>query len=158
MPVPGIATAFGFSYSVDQILGKGQITADKRSREKNPAEHETTDDVSMLGRVVKVEKQVEWLSVFLSLALLLMPFLCFIASFKSWTGKFFFLISASFICRNKNYMNHNTLTYFSLFSACLWKMYMAFDILFLRVNSIHQATYIFLFSSYIFPLLGFHIF
>ncbi|RMC13376.1 hypothetical protein DUI87_10911 [Hirundo rustica rustica] len=44
---------------VDQILGKGQITADKRSREKNPAEHETTDDVSMLGRVVKVEKQVQ---------------------------------------------------------------------------------------------------
>lgn len=59
MPFPGMATAFGFSYSVDQILGKGQITADKRSREKNPAEHETTDDVSMLGRVVKVEKQVE---------------------------------------------------------------------------------------------------
>ncbi|KAM7026622.1 potassium voltage-gated channel subfamily KQT member 5 isoform 4-T4 [Passerculus sandwichensis] len=44
---------------VDQILGKGQITADKRSREKNPAEHDTTDDVSMLGRVVKVEKQVQ---------------------------------------------------------------------------------------------------
>ncbi|PKU33222.1 potassium voltage-gated channel subfamily kqt member hypothetical protein [Limosa lapponica baueri] len=42
---------------VDQILGKGQITADKRSREKNPAEHETADDLSMLGRVVKVEKQ-----------------------------------------------------------------------------------------------------
>jgi len=48
-----------FSYSVDQILGKGQITADKRSREKNPAENETADDLSMLGRVVKVEKQVE---------------------------------------------------------------------------------------------------
>ncbi|NWW20375.1 KCNQ5 protein, partial [Falcunculus frontatus] len=44
---------------VDQILGKGQITGDKRSREKNPAEHEPTDDVSMLGRVVKVEKQVQ---------------------------------------------------------------------------------------------------
>ncbi|KAK2524049.1 Kcnq5 [Columba guinea] len=44
---------------VDQILGKGQITADKRSREKNPAENETTDDLSMLGRVVKVEKQVQ---------------------------------------------------------------------------------------------------
>lgn len=55
----GITTAFDFSYSVDQILGKGQITADKRSREKNPAENETTDDLSMLGRVVKVEKQVE---------------------------------------------------------------------------------------------------
>ncbi|NXT00794.1 KCNQ5 protein, partial [Jacana jacana] len=44
---------------VDQILGKGQITADKRSREKNPAEHEAADDLSMLGRVVKVEKQVQ---------------------------------------------------------------------------------------------------
>ncbi|XP_062427055.1 potassium voltage-gated channel subfamily KQT member 5 isoform X4 [Rhea pennata] len=44
---------------VDQILGKGQITADKRSREKNTAENETTDDLSMLGRVVKVEKQVQ---------------------------------------------------------------------------------------------------
>ncbi|XP_042659242.1 potassium voltage-gated channel subfamily KQT member 5 isoform X2 [Tyto alba] len=44
---------------VDQILGKGQITADKRGREKNPAENETTDDLSMLGRVVKVEKQVQ---------------------------------------------------------------------------------------------------
>ncbi|XP_059557165.1 potassium voltage-gated channel subfamily KQT member 5 isoform X1 [Myotis daubentonii] len=44
---------------VDQILGKGQITSDKKSREKIPAEHETTDDLSMLGRVVKVEKQVQ---------------------------------------------------------------------------------------------------
>ncbi|XP_074224872.1 potassium voltage-gated channel subfamily KQT member 5 isoform X2 [Camelus bactrianus] len=44
---------------VDQILGKGQITADKKSREKVTAEHETTDDLSMLGRVVKVEKQVQ---------------------------------------------------------------------------------------------------
>ncbi|XP_054249460.1 potassium voltage-gated channel subfamily KQT member 5 isoform X2 [Indicator indicator] len=44
---------------VDQILGKGQITADKRSREKNPAENEAADDLSMLGRVVKVEKQVQ---------------------------------------------------------------------------------------------------
>ncbi|XP_055470505.1 potassium voltage-gated channel subfamily KQT member 5-like, partial [Psammomys obesus] len=44
---------------VDQILGKGQITADKKSREKIPVEHEPTDDLSMLGRVVKVEKQVQ---------------------------------------------------------------------------------------------------
>nr|XP_032619976.1 potassium voltage-gated channel subfamily KQT member 5 [Chelonoidis abingdonii] len=44
---------------VDQILGKGQITTDKKSREKNTAENETTDDFSMLGRVVKVEKQVQ---------------------------------------------------------------------------------------------------
>uniref|UniRef100_A0A5F8H2D6 Potassium voltage-gated channel subfamily Q member 5 n=1 Tax=Monodelphis domestica TaxID=13616 RepID=A0A5F8H2D6_MONDO len=44
---------------VDQILGKGQITSDKKSREKNTAELETADDLSMLGRVVKVEKQVQ---------------------------------------------------------------------------------------------------
>lgn len=95
----GITAAFVFSYSVDQILGKGQITADKRSREKNPAENETTDDLSMLGRVVKVEKQVERLSVSLCLALMLIPFVYFIASFKGWTGKiFFFLISASLTC------------------------------------------------------------
>uniref|UniRef100_A0A452U7D5 Potassium channel voltage dependent KCNQ C-terminal domain-containing protein n=1 Tax=Ursus maritimus TaxID=29073 RepID=A0A452U7D5_URSMA len=48
-----------FSNSVDQILGKGQITSDKKSREKITAEHETPDDLSMLGRVVKVEKQVQ---------------------------------------------------------------------------------------------------
>ncbi|XP_070319300.1 potassium voltage-gated channel subfamily KQT member 5-like, partial [Odocoileus virginianus] len=44
---------------VDQILGKGQITSDKKSREKITAEHEAADDLSMLGRVVKVEKQVQ---------------------------------------------------------------------------------------------------
>uniref|UniRef100_G3UYP4 Potassium voltage-gated channel, subfamily Q, member 5 n=1 Tax=Mus musculus TaxID=10090 RepID=G3UYP4_MOUSE len=44
---------------VDQILGKGQMTSDKKSREKITAEHETTDDPSMLARVVKVEKQVQ---------------------------------------------------------------------------------------------------
>ncbi|XP_020641512.3 potassium voltage-gated channel subfamily KQT member 5 [Pogona vitticeps] len=44
---------------VDQILGRGQITSDKKSREKNSVENETTDDLSMLGRVVKVEKQVQ---------------------------------------------------------------------------------------------------
>ncbi|KAM8953603.1 potassium voltage-gated channel subfamily KQT member 5 isoform 2-T2 [Pelodytes ibericus] len=44
---------------VDQILGKGQITTDKKSREKSASEIETGDDLSMLGRVVKVEKQVQ---------------------------------------------------------------------------------------------------
>ncbi|XP_061479106.1 potassium voltage-gated channel subfamily KQT member 5 isoform X1 [Rhineura floridana] len=44
---------------VDQILGRGQIASDKRSREKNAIENETADDLSMLGRVVKVEKQVQ---------------------------------------------------------------------------------------------------
>uniref|UniRef100_H9G8W4 Potassium voltage-gated channel subfamily Q member 5 n=1 Tax=Anolis carolinensis TaxID=28377 RepID=H9G8W4_ANOCA len=44
---------------VDQILGRGQIAPDKKSREKNAAENETADDLSMLGRVVKVEKQVQ---------------------------------------------------------------------------------------------------
>ncbi|XP_066465621.1 potassium voltage-gated channel subfamily KQT member 5 isoform X4 [Tiliqua scincoides] len=44
---------------VDQILGRGQIASDKKSREKNAVENETADDLSMLGRVVKVEKQVQ---------------------------------------------------------------------------------------------------
>ncbi|XP_075718145.1 potassium voltage-gated channel subfamily KQT member 5 [Rhinoderma darwinii] len=44
---------------VDQILGKGQITTDKKSREKTVHEIEMADDLSMLGRVVKVEKQVQ---------------------------------------------------------------------------------------------------
>ncbi|XP_060608889.2 potassium voltage-gated channel subfamily KQT member 5 isoform X2 [Anolis sagrei] len=44
---------------VDQILGRGQIAPDKKSREKNASENETADDLSMLGRVVKVEKQVQ---------------------------------------------------------------------------------------------------
>ncbi|XP_069462346.1 potassium voltage-gated channel subfamily KQT member 5 isoform X2 [Ambystoma mexicanum] len=44
---------------VDQILGKGQITTDKKSRDKNAADIDTSDDISMLGRVVKVEKQVQ---------------------------------------------------------------------------------------------------
>ncbi|XP_043933040.1 potassium voltage-gated channel subfamily KQT member 5 [Protopterus annectens] len=44
---------------VDQILGKGQIATDKKSREKLAPENETADELSMLGRVVKVEKQVQ---------------------------------------------------------------------------------------------------
>ncbi|XP_039594963.1 potassium voltage-gated channel subfamily KQT member 5 isoform X3 [Polypterus senegalus] len=44
---------------VDQILGKGQIPADKKNREKIPPENEAVEDLSMLGRVCKVEKQVQ---------------------------------------------------------------------------------------------------
>ncbi|MBN3304802.1 KCNQ5 protein, partial [Amia calva] len=44
---------------VDQILGKGQIPADKKTREKVLPESETGEDLSMLGRVCKVEKQVQ---------------------------------------------------------------------------------------------------
>uniref|UniRef100_A0A8C4T6M3 Potassium voltage-gated channel subfamily Q member 5 n=1 Tax=Erpetoichthys calabaricus TaxID=27687 RepID=A0A8C4T6M3_ERPCA len=44
---------------VDQILGKGQIPADKKNREKIPTENEAVEDLSMLGRVCKVEKQVQ---------------------------------------------------------------------------------------------------
>ncbi|XP_048858309.1 potassium voltage-gated channel subfamily KQT member 5-like [Brienomyrus brachyistius] len=43
---------------VDQILGKGQIPVD-RKREKLLSESEALDDVSMLGRVCKVERQVQ---------------------------------------------------------------------------------------------------
>ncbi|XP_037830682.1 potassium voltage-gated channel subfamily KQT member 5 [Kryptolebias marmoratus] len=44
---------------VDQILGKGQIPLDKKIREKLLSDGEILEDVSMLGRVCKVERQVQ---------------------------------------------------------------------------------------------------
>ncbi|XP_063168350.1 potassium voltage-gated channel subfamily KQT member 4 [Candoia aspera] len=47
---------------VDQIVGRGAIAVDKKTREKGekaPFEVELVDELSMMGRVVKVEKQVE---------------------------------------------------------------------------------------------------
>ncbi|XP_078069560.1 potassium voltage-gated channel subfamily KQT member 5-like isoform X2 [Mustelus asterias] len=44
---------------VDHMLGRGQVTSDKRSREKVPPDINVTDDLSMMGRVVNVEKQVQ---------------------------------------------------------------------------------------------------
>ncbi|XP_072319879.1 potassium voltage-gated channel subfamily KQT member 5-like isoform X4 [Eucyclogobius newberryi] len=44
---------------VDQILGKGQIPLDKKIREKLLSEGDLLEDVSMLGRVCKVERQVQ---------------------------------------------------------------------------------------------------
>ncbi|XP_056617125.1 potassium voltage-gated channel subfamily KQT member 5 isoform X2 [Triplophysa dalaica] len=45
---------------VDQILGKGQISVDRRGREKILPEGEALEhDMSMLGRVCKVERQVQ---------------------------------------------------------------------------------------------------
>ncbi|NXV97001.1 KCNQ4 protein, partial [Calonectris borealis] len=47
---------------VDQIVGRGALTADKKMREKGekPAlETELVDELSMMGRVVKVERQVQ---------------------------------------------------------------------------------------------------
>lgn len=47
---------------VDQIVGRGAIPTDKKSRpekgEKTPPELEQMDELSMMGRVMKVEKQV----------------------------------------------------------------------------------------------------
>lgn len=43
---------------VDQILGKGQIPLDKKIREKLLSDGDILEDVSMLGRVCKVERQV----------------------------------------------------------------------------------------------------
>lgn len=47
---------------VDQIVGRGAISADKKSRpekgEKTPPELDQMDELSMMGRVIKVEKQV----------------------------------------------------------------------------------------------------
>uniref|UniRef100_A0A8D0LBC6 Potassium voltage-gated channel subfamily Q member 4 n=1 Tax=Sphenodon punctatus TaxID=8508 RepID=A0A8D0LBC6_SPHPU len=47
---------------VDQIVGKGAVTLDKKTREKAEKlalEVELVDELSMMGRVVKVEKQVQ---------------------------------------------------------------------------------------------------
>ncbi|XP_072303587.1 potassium voltage-gated channel subfamily KQT member 4 isoform X1 [Eucyclogobius newberryi] len=48
---------------VDQIIGRGAVSTDKKARsekgEKTPPELDTLDDLSMMGRVVKVEKQVQ---------------------------------------------------------------------------------------------------
>ncbi|XP_064171945.1 potassium voltage-gated channel subfamily KQT member 5 isoform X2 [Anguilla rostrata] len=44
---------------VDQILGKGQIPVDKKVRDKLLSDSDALEDVSMLGRVCKVERQVQ---------------------------------------------------------------------------------------------------
>uniref|UniRef100_A0A3Q2QQ26 Potassium voltage-gated channel subfamily Q member 4 n=1 Tax=Fundulus heteroclitus TaxID=8078 RepID=A0A3Q2QQ26_FUNHE len=48
---------------VDQIIGRGAVQPDKKSRpekgEKTPPELDPLDELSMMGRVVKVEKQVQ---------------------------------------------------------------------------------------------------
>ncbi|XP_077052062.1 potassium voltage-gated channel subfamily KQT member 4 isoform X2 [Siphateles boraxobius] len=48
---------------VDQIVGRGAISSDKKVRsekgEKTPPELEQMDELSMMGRVMKVEKQVQ---------------------------------------------------------------------------------------------------
>ncbi|XP_046690512.1 potassium voltage-gated channel subfamily KQT member 4 isoform X3 [Silurus meridionalis] len=48
---------------VDQIIGRGAVPSDKRGRteksEKTPPELDPLDELSMMGRVVKVEKQVQ---------------------------------------------------------------------------------------------------
>ncbi|XP_039977821.1 potassium voltage-gated channel subfamily KQT member 4 [Xiphias gladius] len=48
---------------VDQIIGRGTIQPDKKARpekgEKTPPELDPLDELSMMGRVVKVEKQVQ---------------------------------------------------------------------------------------------------
>ncbi|XP_014843621.1 PREDICTED: potassium voltage-gated channel subfamily KQT member 5-like isoform X4 [Poecilia mexicana] len=44
---------------VDQILGKGQVPLDKKIREKLLSDGDMLEDMSMLGRVCKVERQVQ---------------------------------------------------------------------------------------------------
>ena len=48
-----------FPHRVDQIVGRGP--GDRKAREKGdkgPSDTEVVDDISIMGRVVKVEKQV----------------------------------------------------------------------------------------------------
>uniref|UniRef100_A0AAY4CKS2 Potassium voltage-gated channel, KQT-like subfamily, member 5a n=1 Tax=Denticeps clupeoides TaxID=299321 RepID=A0AAY4CKS2_9TELE len=48
-----------FYFRVDQILGKGQIPQDKKVRDRAHHEGDSLEDMSMLGRVCKVERQVQ---------------------------------------------------------------------------------------------------
>lgn len=55
---------FFLLYRVDQILGKGQISVDRKGREKILPEGESLEhDMSMLGRVCKVERQVSHINL-----------------------------------------------------------------------------------------------
>lgn len=55
-----------FCSRVDQILGKGQIPLDKKMREKLLSDGDILEDMSMLGRVCKVERQVCFLLLLLT--------------------------------------------------------------------------------------------
>lgn len=52
---------------MDQIIGRGAVQPDKKARsekgEKTPPELDPLDELSMMGRVVKVEKQVRTASL-----------------------------------------------------------------------------------------------
>lgn len=55
----GIPQHFCLSHRVDQIVGR--CPGDRKTREKGdkgPSDMEAVDEISMMGRVVKVEKQV----------------------------------------------------------------------------------------------------
>lgn len=59
---------------VDQIVGKGQMTQDKKMREKGEkvsTELEPFDEFSMMGHVIKVEKQVQSIEQKLDMLLLI---------------------------------------------------------------------------------------
>ena len=70
-------------------MGRGAISSDKKVRsekgEKTPPELEQMDELSMMGRVMKVEKQVSFdLSIYLSIYLSICPSiycLCFFLFF-----------------------------------------------------------------------------
>lgn len=55
---PSVCLCVCVSSRVDQILGKGQIPLDKKIREKLLSDGDILEDMSMLGRVCKVERQV----------------------------------------------------------------------------------------------------
>lgn len=67
-----------FFKRVDQIIGRGAVQPDKKARpekgEKTLPELDPLDELSMMGRVVKVEKQVSvW---FMHLSRTYVYFLC----------------------------------------------------------------------------------
>lgn len=65
---PGPLTVL-FPHRVDQIVGRGP--GDRKAREKGdkgPSDTEAVDEISMMGRVVKVEKQVSMRGRFIGVA------------------------------------------------------------------------------------------
>ena len=59
MQCNSVSLMVSFPHRVDQIVGRGP--GDRKSREKGdkgPSDTEAVDEISMMGRVVKVEKQV----------------------------------------------------------------------------------------------------
>lgn len=103
---------------VDQIIGRGPVQSDKKTRpekgEKTPPDLDPLDELSMMGRVVKVEKQVRKLELllgkeFLKFSEASQPDLCASVQVQSIEGKLDLLLSFYSQCIKKG-SSHVTLS------------------------------------------------